>query len=166
MKTDKHTCYLLGDLNINLLRHDVHRQTTDFSDIMYSNVFIPLIIFRRTRVTAGTATIIDHIYSNDLNATQKTVQGILVTDITDHYPLFHSSQPFGYSQSNNDDACFYNRRINQSNIRSFKYLISLCNWAEVINESRCNDTFHAFYSNIESCYYQAFPLVQVQNEIR
>ena len=88
VKTDKHTCYLLGDLNINLLRHEVHRQTADFLDIMYSSGFIPL-INRPTRVTAETAKVVDHIYSNDLNATRKTMQGILVTDITDHYPVFH-----------------------------------------------------------------------------
>ena len=87
VKTDKRTCYLLGDLNINLLRQEMLRQTTDFLDIMYFNGFIPL-INRPTRVTAETATIIDHIYSNDLNATRKTIQGILVTDITDHYLYF------------------------------------------------------------------------------
>ena len=99
VKSDKQACYLLGDLNINLLRHNVHRQTTDFLDIMYSNGFIPL-INRPTRVTSETGTIIDHIYSNDLNVTRTTVQGILVTDITDHYPIFHFPQPF-WLRSNN-----------------------------------------------------------------
>ena len=163
VKTDKHTCYLLGDLNIDLLRHEVHRQTAEFLDIMYSNGFIPL-INRPTRVTAETATVIDHIYSSDLNATRKTIQGILVTDITDHYHVFHFTQPFGYSQSNNYDTCFYTRRINQSNMKSFKYLISQCNWAGVINESRCNDALNAFYSIIKSCYYQAFPLIRLKTK--
>ena len=128
---------------------------------MYSNGFIPL-INRPTRVTAETATIIDHIYSNDLNATRKTIQGILVTDITDHYPVFHFTQPFGYSQSNNGDTCFYTWRMNQSNMKSFKYLISQCYWAGVINESKCNDAFNAFYSIIKSCYYQAFTLIRLK----
>ena len=30
VKSDKQACYLLRDLNINLLRHNVHRQTTEF----------------------------------------------------------------------------------------------------------------------------------------
>ena len=105
VKSDKQACYLLGDLNINLLRHNVHRQTTDFLDIMYSNGLIPL-INRPTRVTSETATIIDHIYSNDLNVTRTTVKGILVTGITDHYPIFNFSQPFGCSQPNKDDTVF------------------------------------------------------------
>ena len=126
VKSDKHTCYLLGDLNINLLWHNVHRQTKDFLDIMYSNGFIPL-INRPTRVTAETATIIDHIYTNYLNTTRMTAQGILVTDITDHYPVFHFSQPFGNSQSNLDDGFFYTRRITQCNMKLFKYLVSQVN---------------------------------------
>ena len=71
VKSDKQAWYLLGDLNINLLRQNVHRQTTDFFiDFMYSNGFIPL-INRPTRVISETATIIDHIYSNDLNVTRR-----------------------------------------------------------------------------------------------
>ena len=159
VKSDKHTCYLLGYLNINLLRHSVHRQTKDFLDIMYSNEFIPL-INRPTRVTAETATIIDHIYTNDLNATRMTAQGILVTDITDHYPVFHFSQPFGNSQSNEDEGFFYTRRITQSNMKLFKYLVSQSTWSEILNKPRCNDAFDAFYSIIKSCYYQAFPLIK------
>ena len=37
VKKDKHTRYLSRVLNINLLRHEVHRQTADLLDIMYSN---------------------------------------------------------------------------------------------------------------------------------
>ena len=44
---------------------------------------------RPTRATAETATIIDHIYTYDLDATRATAQGIVVTDITDHYPMFN-----------------------------------------------------------------------------
>ena len=163
VKSDKQACYLLGDLNINLLGHNVHRQTTHFLDIMYSNGFIPL-INRPTRVTSETATIIDHIYSNDLNVTRMTVQGILVTDITDHYPIFHFSQPFGYSQPNKDDTVFYTRRMNISNIKLFKFLASQSNWTELLNKPKCNDAFDAFYTIIKSCYYQAFPLINLKKK--
>ena len=119
---------------------------------MYSNGFIPL-INRPTRVTYETATIIDHIYSNDLNVTRTTVQGILV-----HYPIFHFSQPFGYSQPNKDDTVFYTRRINLSNMKLFKYLVSQSNWTEISNKPKCNDAFDAVYTIIKSCYYQDFSL--------
>ena len=116
------------------------------------------------RICAGRATIIDHIYTNDLNANRMTAQDILVTDITDHYPVFNFSQPFGYIQSNEDDKFFYARRINQSNMKLFKYFVSQSNWSEITNKHRCNDAFHAFYSVIKSCYYQVFPLIKLKKK--
>ena len=56
VKTDKHTCYLLGGLSINMM--------CTKQQISYISLFqwiFPL-IKRPTRVTAETATIIDHIY--------------------------------------------------------------------------------------------------------
>ena len=134
-----------------------------FLDIMCSNGFIPL-INRPTRVTSETATNIDHIYSNDLNVTRTTAQSILVTDITDHYPIFHFSQPFGYSQPNKDDTVFYTRRINLSNMKLFKYLVSQSNWTEISNKPKCNDAFDVFYTINKSCYYQAFPRIKLKKK--
>ena len=49
-RNENKLCYLLGDYNINLLNVDTHTSTADFSDVMFSNGFIPLIT-RPTRVT-------------------------------------------------------------------------------------------------------------------
>ena len=57
---------------------------------MYANIFIPL-PNRPTRVTSQSATIIDHLNSNNSNA---MFQGILVTDVTDHYPIFQMCRLF------------------------------------------------------------------------
>ena len=76
-----------------------------------------------TRVTYETTTIITYIQMIWMSLERTTVQGILVTDITDHYPIFHFSQPFDYSQSKKDDTVFYTRRANLSNTKLFKYLV-------------------------------------------
>ena len=36
-------CYIMGDYNIDLLKHEIPHQTEYFLDIMYANYFIPLI---------------------------------------------------------------------------------------------------------------------------
>ena len=46
-------CYLMGDLNIDLIKHDTHQPTSDFLDLMYTHRMIPL-IRKPTRVTAQT----------------------------------------------------------------------------------------------------------------
>ena len=37
------SCNIIGDYNIDLLKHGSHSQTEQFLDIMYSNYLIPMI---------------------------------------------------------------------------------------------------------------------------
>ena len=71
---------------------------------MYANGFIPR-INRPTRVTSQSA-IIYHLYTNNLNVSNAMFQGILLTDITDHYPIFHMCRLFNSICSNETDECF------------------------------------------------------------
>ena len=88
IRKENKICYLLGDFNINLLNHDTHNLTGEFYDLMTSNSFLPLIT-RPTRVTATSATLIDIIFTNCLENCSHSVQGLMVTDISDNYPIFH-----------------------------------------------------------------------------
>ena len=47
---EKKICYLIGDLNIDLLKHEEHRPTSDFVDNLYANNMSPLIV-KPTRMT-------------------------------------------------------------------------------------------------------------------
>ena len=100
IKQEKKICYLMGDYDINLLNVELHGPTSDFNDIMYSNGCIPLIT-RPTRVTESTATLINIIFTNRLNSPHGgTIQGILLTDISDHYPIFHIDNNIKYKETN------------------------------------------------------------------
>ena len=55
---------------------------------MSSYAFVPL-INRPTRVTATSATLIDNIFINNFENLENSFQGVLVTDISDHYPIFY-----------------------------------------------------------------------------
>ena len=78
----------MGDYNIDLLKYDTHRLTAEFVDLMFANSFVPT-INRPTRVTETSGTVIDNIFTNCYDINSKTVQGILTTDISDHYAVFH-----------------------------------------------------------------------------
>ena len=88
IKNENKICYLVGDYNINLINVDSHTLTSEFNDIMYSGGFIPLIT-RPTRVNHTSATLIDNIYSNQILDRDHSVNGIIMTDISDLYPIFH-----------------------------------------------------------------------------
>ena len=55
----------MGDYDINLVNYDVHNNTAEFTDMMYAKSFIPLVT-RPTRITQSSATLIDNIFTNDL----------------------------------------------------------------------------------------------------
>ena len=91
IKPENKYCYLLGDYNINILNYATHSATADFVDSLFSYGFLPL-ISRLTRVTTSSATLIDNIFTNNFNHSTASSQGILVTDVSDHFPIFHMSR--------------------------------------------------------------------------
>ena len=77
--------YIMGDFNLDLFNCHSHLFVTEFLDIMYSNMFFPLIT-RLTRITSNTATLINNIFTNHLD--NYSFRGLLFTDISDHLPMF------------------------------------------------------------------------------
>ena len=57
--------YLCGDFNINLLNSESHNGTKDFIEMLYSLGLYPL-IDRPSRITSNSATLIDNIFTNEL----------------------------------------------------------------------------------------------------
>ena len=90
-KVTQYPCYIMGDFNLDLLKHDKHLPTEKFLDVMYANSFIPT-INRPTKVTKDTCTLIDNIYTNHYNIKYDNYSGVFTTDITDHFPVFHVSK--------------------------------------------------------------------------
>lgn len=81
---NKYQLYILGDMNIDFLKYNIHSQTNDYLDMLYSNNLLP-IITKPTRLTSHTATLIDHIYTN---TSTQMISGIATIAISDHLPTF------------------------------------------------------------------------------
>ena len=88
IKSERKLCYLLGDWNFNLLNYESHVATAKAFDMFYSYSFMPL-INRPTRISTNSATIIDNIFTNNHSDIANSWQGILITDISDHLPIFY-----------------------------------------------------------------------------
>ena len=78
------TVYIMVDFNLNLLNQQFHQFTNEFLDIMYTNLLFPLITLP-TRITSYTATIIDNIFTNDLEI--YSFSGLILSVISDHLPI-------------------------------------------------------------------------------
>ena len=79
---------IVGDLNLNLPDHSTNSKVKDYSNIVFQNLLIMvLMINKSTRVSKSNATIIDHILTN-LFLNTDCFTSIIKTDIFDHFPIF------------------------------------------------------------------------------
>ena len=88
------------------------------------NFSVKIVIANPTRVTRSTAAIIDHIYANSIQ--QNLTCGIIVTDITDHFPVFCISHICDLK-----DPVLINvftRKFNDRNFQRFFESLDLVDW--------------------------------------
>ena len=77
--------YLLGDFNIDLLKTDDDANIDEFYTIISSNFLVPHITLP-TRITSTSRTLIDNIFSNNLNFVH-AVSGNLTVSSLITYPV-------------------------------------------------------------------------------
>ena len=74
MKTMKHSCYVCGDYNVDLLKVKTNKHYCEYFDKVISKSFIPKITLP-TRKSEQSSTLIDNIYTN--NRDERESSGIL-----------------------------------------------------------------------------------------
>ena len=154
IKHENKIVYLVGDFNINLINADSHQSTSNFLDVLYSASLFPL-INRPTRITSETATLIDNIFCNEINDFTHT-NGILVADITDHYPIFNinSSRNIVHTKDH-----YVNKRIvNNNAVTLFKEVLENHDWNSLMDAHNPEDAFTQFYSVFTQSYNKYFPI--------
>ena len=82
---EKKIGYLLGDFNLDLLKRDTHNPTLVCGFLIS---FWPPIT-RPMRVTPSSATLIDNIFTNNIAFKMSGINGVIINDIADHFPIFH-----------------------------------------------------------------------------
>ena len=126
----------MGDFNIDLLKVNIHAKTNEFVNDVISQGFLPKIT-RPTRITPHSATLIDHIYSND----NRPTSGIIITDVADHFGTFHivnkCKQPpvQKYSQI---------RQMKTDNVLRFNNILANADYSSVLLSNCPNYAYHTF----------------------
>ena len=125
---------------------------------MLSNSFQPLIT-RPTRVTANSATQIDNIFTNHFDCSLQSSEGIFVTDITDHYPVFHINHQIFASET----EIYMERRLyNQRNKQAFLPVLQETDWSDIYNISGTQSCFYTFHGKLVSLLNKSFPKVRIK----
>ena len=147
--------YCIGDLNIDFFKCDVHKPTSEILDTIYTYSVFPLIT-KPTRVTETTATLIDHILTNNINIASEHAQGILCTDISDHYAIFHIAGNIRYDAMITPTTRLI-RDMRQCNINKFVNEMQIAEWAPVTNKSDTQAAYSEFHKILCEKYNKCFP---------
>ena len=142
----------MGDLNIDLLKFQVHHKTNTFIDDTFSNGFSPLIT-KPTRVTELSGTLIDHAYSNLRNSDIKS--GIIIADLSDHFGIFVMINKVTKTQKSEPVLM---RSFKEQNINKFQMLLTNTNFNDVLGTDCPQEGYDKLLNKISTHFDSAFPL--------
>ena len=73
---------------LNKFKSESCHYVTEFLEQLFTSKFLPL-INKATRITSHTATLIDNIFTNNIEDIENNLNGIIFSDISDHLPIVH-----------------------------------------------------------------------------
>ena len=147
-KTNQKVVFICGDFNIDLLNPNKHKMTDEFINTMYSMSLYPKIT-RPSRITSHCATLIDNIFTNDIE--NNTMSGLLINDISDHLPVF-TVYNSNYQRNQSEEKLKYRRVRTEETMSSLKNDLLAQNWEKVYNESDIDNAYETFLRIFTSLY--------------
>ena len=128
---------------------------------MLANSYRPL-ISKPTRITSTSATLIDHIWVNDISSADHSnvKYGIIVSDLSDHLPIYLIRKNVPYPQGYTKVKF---RVFSEENINNFKTEIAAHSdtlYRILCNDDDCclNDKVNLYFSEYKKIYDAHFPL--------
>ena len=153
----KFSSTIAGDMNLNLINYQHHQKTNDYYNLLISNSYQPMIT-NPTRITDHTATLIDHIWTNNLES-ERNSSYILVTDISDHLPCIfieHDS-----NRSTNSAKYVKYRPITDKNreyfIRNVKKTEMALKFHTTNSNTSTQTKYSDYFAHLNRLYATSFP---------
>ena len=151
-----------GDFNLDLINHSNNVHCQNLVDTMSKYGFFQLVA-RPTRVTSHSRTLIDHVYSNDVQHTLSC--NVLTVDISDHFATLTtiSLGDFSYSPANDRSKTERSqkrdtRAFNAANNLKFYELIDAENWEQITSNMDANEQYDKFNEIYNKHYNTAYPI--------
>ena len=155
IRSEQILCYLMGDFNVDLLKSELHRATSEFCDILFSHSFLPL-ISKPTRITTDSFSLIDNIFTNSVNYSQH-MPGILYADISDHLPVFALSPSIRCSPDIQTNEPTLQRDFSSRNIVIFRAAAERYDWSSVLSANDPQSAYTLFHNALLALFNECFP---------
>ena len=130
-------------------------ETKYFLDQMFSSGLYPLIT-RPTRITGRSATIIDNMFCSEL--CRNKVCGIVLSDATDHMPIFVLCDNSTNVVNHEDPTVKYENKLDEDSLHRLEHDLNNINWEIVMNKSNPNLAFSRFMQVLSNTYNDGCPV--------
>lgn len=135
------------DQNFDYLKINESNSISDLLNMHISNGILP-VITQPTRITHTTATLIDNLYVA-LNHFDKIESGIIVTDISDHLPIYVFVGTCKKEKPN--PTVIETRDLSENKVKDIEHRLNLVNWEALHNkhpEESYNDLINEIQFNL------------------
>ena len=159
----KYPCFIVGDINIDLTKCNLNKQTAEYVDMLLSNNFLPTIILP-TRITSYSATLIDHMYYYEGMKSNKSMiieSGNFLNDLSDH--LSNYTILINTCNKNNTVRPLV-RIMSQKNEDKFVNILSSSNWDNIFSLNDVNLAYNNFIKTITDACELSFPLTRLSRK--
>lgn len=144
--------YILGDFNINTLNDNY--QTEIFHEFCLTISGFPA-ISKPTRITTSSATLIDHIITNEKN---EITTGVLTSEVSDHLAPFLIVQDAKTSKNAKVSQNFTFRKTSEENITCLKNNLANINW-NFLENLDTEEKYGQFITKFKLTYDLTCPIV-------
>ena len=115
-------------------------------------------IYKPTRITESTATIIDNILTNN----DEYLLYILITNVSDHFPTILSANLDLEIPKKSTKKFLYKRINSNENMSKLKQKLSDVNWQEKLDINDVNVDYDKFIETFDVLYDECIPLKNLQ----
>ena len=150
---EKKEVYLCGDFNIDLLKIDNNNNYQEFYNLLCSYGYLPKII-QPTRVTENESSLIDNIFSNNLN--DDTISGNILLTLSEHFSQFLSIKR-GFIDLKKTKI--FQHDYSKFDSQQFRDDVSIQNFDNNLNN--VNDQFWDFYFKLNGCVERHAPIKEL-----
>lgn len=160
----KDKCYICGDFNIDLLKYESQNGSKNFVEQLFTSGYYP-VISKPTRITNSSSTLIDNIWTNDLSNAPDTISGILVDDISDHFPIFYTIKD-GKKNSKGNNEFKYVTQEKELNIQKMSEILLTTNWNSILKENDVNEAYNCFLEKFCCIHKTCCPIKKIKQNKR
>jgi len=146
--------YIFSDTNIDLMKYGSNHNSNYLLELSMGFGFLQL-ISKVTRIQGESATLLDHIFTNDV--VNVTSSGVIIDSYSDHFITF-CSLSFEKPKPKNSDI--FARSINEENTKKFKAALDNLNWSNVLENTCTNTAYNEFWETFHTLFDLYFPLRQ------